>query len=314
MKALISMLVGSPRSEIHLVERSISSILLNIGTDDFFLVVGISSGISSKIVKWVKEVERSNQNVKVVDQHCNSFAEFTNYVFSEYGTSSNWFIISHDDVELRTKNLITNIEQSLKSSLDGVGWVSFTDDDYLQGHWAPSTRQGYHFDYLYENAWNRRKLFQFNSLEENYWKKGKGHSYFSNLNYDFPSTPVRCHAPFSHFIAIESKKLRRIGLCEEWSEVSLLIDEDWGLSAMREGLINVWLPKIIYTHVRKIDGTRATPTILRRGKEVAEKFVRKWGFSHDPLGHDLKKIKKMYSNTNIAWSFDRRSFDWEYLK
>lgn len=314
MKILISMLVGSPRSEKALVEKSISSILSNIGTDDFLLVVGISSSIPSKIVRYIKEVELKNRNIKVTFQHCSSFAEFTNYVFSEYGMTSNWFIVSHDDIELKTKNLIGCVEKSLDSLLDKVGWVSFTDDDYLNGHWAPSVREGFHDDAMYENSWKRRKLFQFHSLPEEWWKKGSSREYFSDLPWDLPLKTVKCHAPYSHFIMIESSKLRKLGLCECWSEVSLLIDEDWGLSALREGLYNIWIPSIFYTHVRKIDGTRATPIITKRIKEVSELFIKKWGFPHNTTKHDLKKIKDLYGNTNIMWSFDRKSFEWDYLK
>ncbi|TES93761.1 MAG: hypothetical protein E3J90_14035 [Promethearchaeota archaeon] len=313
MSVLISMLVGSKLSTKSLVERSISSILLNIGTDDFLLVVGISSFIGSEIRKSIESMKSMNNNIVVVTDYCSSFAEFHNYVFLKYGSESKWVIIAHDDIELKTKNLINKIEDSVKDFTD-IGWISFTDDGYLQeGHWTPSTREGFHYDFLYENAWERRKLFQFHSLEEDYWKVGKGISYFSGLNYDFPTSIVKCHAPYSHFIAIESEKLRRIGLCEVWSSVSLLIDEDWGLSALREGLINVWIPDIIYAHVRETGGTRAWPIIVREGKQTHELFAKKWGFPHPPAKDGLEKIKSMYGNTNIVWSFDKKSFDWEYL-
>ncbi len=313
MSVLIGMLVGSKLSTKDLVERSISSILSNIGTDDFLLVIGISAFINLEIRKFIESIKLIHSNIILITDYCSSFAEFHNYVFLKYGSKSKWVIIAHDDIELKTKNLINKMEDSVKGFSD-IGWISFTDNGYLQGHWQPSTREGFHYDYLYKDAWERRKLFQFHSLEENYWEKGKGVSYYSNLNYDFPNSIVKCHAPYSHFIVIESEKLKRIGLCEDWSSVSLLIDEDWGLSALREGLINVWIPDIVYTHVRETGGTRAWPIIVKEGKRAHELFTKKWSFSHPPTKDDLKRIKKIYGNTNIVWSFDKESFDWEYLK
>lgn len=310
---LISMLVGSDHSTRSLVEVSISSILSNIGTDNFLLVIGISSRMEEGILKCVNEFKRRNKNSIVIIPDCRySFAQFTNHVFLKYGSGSKWFIVSHDDVQIETKDLVSVAEQSLQPFLDKVGWISFTDNDYLTGHWAPSTRPGYHCDVLYEKAWSRRKLFQFHSLEEDYWKKDPD---FSTLAYDFPHSVVRCHAPFSHFIMVETEKLKKIGLCEEWSEVSLLIDEDWGLSALKEDLFNVWVPHIVYRHCRTFDGTRASPIIAKKGKQVGELFSRKWGFvSNASTKDEVNKIKRMYGSTNIPWSIDKNSFNWEYLR
>lgn len=315
MSVLVSMLVGSKLSTKSLVEKSISSILLNIGTEDFLLLIGVSSNIGQDIVKYIEDVRLKNTNVIIITDYCSSFAKFHNYVFLEYGSGYKWFIISHDDICVETKDIVGKVEQCTQSFLDKVGWISFTDTGYINGYWSPSTTPGYHIDVLYEKGWDRRKLLQFHLLEENYWKKGNGISYFSNLKYDFPIGVVKCHAPFSHFIMIETKKLRKIGLCEDWSEISLLIDEDWGLSVLKEGLFNIWIPHIRYMHHKDNEGgTRAWPIILEKRKHVHKLFIRKWGFSHNPLGDDLKKIKRMYGNTNIVWSFDRRSFDWDYIR
>jgi len=306
MRTLISMLIGSKFSTKELVEKSIQSILLNIGTTDFLLVVGIASHIDQQVVNSIP----INANVKVERLYCSSFAEFTNHVFSKYGAGTKWFIVSHDDIQLETPNLVSAVESSTSSFLDKIGWISFTDTDYLNGHWAPCTRPGYHSDFLYESAWEKRKLHQFHSLEDNYWEKGSEYQAC-----DYPRSAVKCHAPFSHFIMIEAEKLRRIGLCENWSEVSLLIDEDWGLSALKQGLFNIWIPHIKYRHCRIQNGTRAQPIINSKGKQVIASFAKKWGFHPKlPNRETETKIKQLYGNTNIIWSFDKKSFDWEYLK
>jgi len=315
MSTLISMLVGSKLSTKNLVEKSIQSVLSNIGVSDFLLVVGISSHIGQDIIDCVDKFKVENSNIVVDTEHCASYAQFTNHVFLKHGAGTNWFISMHDDVELKTKNIVSSIEKSIEPFIDKVGWISLTDMDYLCGHWAPPTRPGFHSDLIYEKAWERRKMHQYHLLEENYWEKGSGYEYFCSLNYDFPHSIVKCHTPFSHFIMIETEKLRRIGLCEDWSEVSLLIDEDWGLSALKIGLFNIWIPQIKYVHNRTIDGTRAYPIIKAKGKSVHNSFIKKWGFNSGLFNKEtLSSIKQMYGNTNIIWSFDKRSYDWEYMK
>lgn len=315
MSVLISMLVGSELSTKSLVEKSILSILSNIGTSNFLLVIGISSYIKIDIIKSIEDIKSSNNNIIIVTDHCATHAGFHNYAFCEYGKNFKWIISAHDDIELKTGNLINNIEDSLKSSID-IGWISFTDDGYLKGFHTPSVRPGFHSDLLDENAWARRKLFQFHLLEENYWKKGKGLSYFTNLNYDFPILTVKCHAPYSHFIVIKSENLRGIGQWEEWggrTAIPHLTDEDMGLTALKNGLMNVWIPNIIYTHVRNEDRTRASGCVEKELKFVHRMFAEKWGYPYKCSRSDFPKIRKMYGNTNIVWSMDRKSFDWNYL-
>ena len=249
------------------------------------------------------------KNIFMTQKHCETFAKFTNFVFNKYGINANWFIVSHDDIELKTKNFMTIVKKKIKDFKTDIGWISFTDDDYLNRHWAPSVRPGYHYDLLYENAWNNKQLFQFHNLKKDWMNNGKS---FNKI--DLPLAPVICHAPFSHFIMIEVEKLKVIGPCEDWSEVSLLIDEDWGLSAMKRGLYNIWIPDVIYRHCRTF-GTRASPIIEKRGEEVHKQFYKKWGFHSDPEGEaELEIIKRKYGNTNIVWSIGRRSFEWDYVK
>ena len=309
---VISMLVGSKLSTPALVMNSALSIVKNIGCDDYHLVIGIAPYVRKvrRKLNILKEDKRVKGRIIITDKNCHTFAAFTNYVFSCYATDSKWFIESHDDIHLKTPNFIPAVENAVRGLKENVGWISFTDDDYLNRHWAPSTRLGYHYDLLYENAWSNRQVFQFHSLKKG-WITARKPS-FNNM--DFPKAPVKCHAPFSHFIMIETKKLKKIGLCEDWCEVSLLIDEDWGLSALKEGMFNIWIPNIVYTHCIAI-GTRAGPIITKRAKEVHEQFYKKWGFHSDPEGEaELEFIKRKYGNTNIVWSMGKRTFEWDYIK
>ena len=331
MSTVISMLVGSKLSTKALVLNSIMSIIKNIGCTDYNLVVGVAPYVGQGIKRHLKDMiaerrirdrrlarrqgklksrTKTKDCITIIDKNCHTFAAFTNHVFSEYASNAKWFIVAHDDICLKTKNFIPTVENAVSGLKENVGWISFTDDDYLNRHWAPSTRPGYHYDLLYENAWGNKQVFQFHSLTKGWLAAKKPH--FEKV--DFPIAPVKCHTPFSHFIMIETKKLKKIGLCEDWCEVSLLIDEDWGLSALKEGMFNVWIPNIIYTHCRTL-GTRAGPIIAKRAKEVHAKFYKKWGFHSDPEGEaELEFIRKNYGNTNIVWSMGKRTFEWDYIK
>jgi len=305
------MLVGSRLSTKKLIMDSILSIIKNIGDCDYHLVIGIAPYIDNKTVKSIRTLRIQNKNkIIVVRKNCRTFASFVNYVFGRYGKDAKWFLIAHDDIKLKTKNFIPTVEKTLSTIKENIGWISFTDDDYLNMHWAPSTRPGYHHDFLQEFAWRSHKMFQFHNFQDGWMKNGET---FKNI--DFPKAPVICHAPFSHFIMIESKKLKIIGPCEDWSEVSLLIDEDWGLSAMREGLRNIWIPDIIYQHCRIVQGTRAQPLIEKFQKECLRLFQEKWKISIKPgSAGQLSRIIREYKNTNIVWSIGKRSYEWEYVK
>ncbi|MHA2275254.1 MAG: hypothetical protein ACXAC2_05785 [Candidatus Kariarchaeaceae archaeon] len=314
---VIGMMVGSARSTQPLVYRAISSIIENIGTSNYLIIIGISTQIGQDIINTLERFsENSNNRIVITTAYSHSFASFINYVIRVFTINSKWFLFVHDDIELITKDFIPTVEAKLETIQSDIGWISFTDNDYLSGHWAPSTRPGYHYDFVYENAWNNRQMFQFHKLIRRWPDRYADVINDDILDFDFPSDIVKCHAPFSHFTMIETEKLKTIGMCEEWSEVSLLIDEDWGLSALKSGMFNIWIPDIIYNHYRKSGTTRAQPIIHRIGAKVHRFFENKWGFNVRPseTKKTIKVVQDKYSNTNIPWSIGRRSFEWDYVK
>lgn len=310
----IAMMIGSTKSTLGLVRTSLETITKNIGTSNFLITVGIHPGISEDIKLYVKKLSQNlSKNINLIQNFNGSWAQFINLVIDR-SSGYKWFLISHDDVNLLTLNFLSMVEEKVSKLTEPIGWISFTDEDYLNGSLSMSTRPGFHSDFLYENAWNRRKLFQFHSLPENWWKKKTNIKYFANLPYDFPSGVVKCHAPFSHFVLIEVKKLRQIGKCVDWSPVSLLIDEDWGLRALQQNLFNVWIPNIKYIHCRQKTGTRAGHQIRRYRKQVNKLFLEKWGFPPLVRKETHKIVKKLYPSTNILWSCGKKSFEWEYVR
>lgn len=342
MSVAIAIEIGSPKSTLALVKTTVSSLMINIGTSQYKLIIAMAPYIDEEIKNYVYALKRDKSElVDLMPEENYDWADFINNAIDR-SRDYKYFIKSHDDIELLTPDFFPKVENALAKISEPVGWVSFTDKDYLNGHWAPPTRSGYHKDYLFENGWNRKKLFQFHSLPDNWWRPPlfaygfytvertvrsrlrlqpcplpvRSREYYVNLPYDFPSAPVKCHAPYNHFVLIEMDTLRKIGKCENWkTPLSLLVDEDWGLRALQLGLNNVWIPDIEYVHYRMASGSnRASNQIARERDRVINLFLEKWGFHLGVSAEELVFIKKKYKNTNIPWSIDRRSYDWDYIK
>ena len=341
MSIAIAIGIGSPNSQLSLVKTTINSIMANIGTNEYKLIIAIAPFIDERIKNYIYALKRdSSELVDLMPEENYYWADFINNAIDR-ARDYRYFIKSHDDIELLTPNFLSKVEDILGNISEPVGWASFTDKDYLNGHWSPSTRPGYHKDYLFENGWMREKLFQFHSLPDNWWRPPlftyaayviesqlryrlhlksrplpvRSREYYENLPYDFPGAPVKCHAPFNHFVLIKMDELERIGKCEDWGTYNaLLVDEDWGLRALQLGLNNVWIPDIEYVHYRPGGGTRSWNQVIKDQERVHRLFYEKWGFHSKARVEELDFIKDKYKNTNIPWSMDRRSYDWDYIQ
>jgi hypothetical protein len=337
----IAIEIGSPNSSIEKVKTTIDSIMTNIGTSQYKLIIAMAPYIAEEIKDHIYTLKRERSEViDLMPEENYDWADFINNAIDR-SQDYKYFIESHDDIELLTPDFLPEVESILAKLSEPVGWVSFTDKDYLNGHWAPSVRPGYNTDFLFENGYRRRKLFQFHNLPENWWRPPlftyyaylvkhtvrsrlrlkpcslpvRSRDYYANLPYDFPSAPVKCHAPYNHFVLIEMDKLRKIVKGENWgTPLSLLVDEDWGLRALQLGLNNVWIPDIEYVHFRPSGGTRAGKQIAKEQGRLHKLFFEKWGFHLGASAEEIVFIKKKYKNTNIPWSIDRRSYEWDYIK
>jgi hypothetical protein len=340
MSVAIAIEVGSPSSRLPLVQRTFESITENIGTDDFVFIVAIAPGVPVKINDYIINFNKTSKNIIFLPSENYYWADFINYAI-DLSQDYEFFIKAHDDIELITPNFFQRVQSEIQKLSEPLGWINFTDIDYLNGHWAPSTRPGFHSDYLFENGWQKNRLFQFHSLPENWIQPpfridplygirngiqsiccpsqieipSKTRKYYELLPYDFPGKPVKCHAPFNHFVMIQRKQLELIGKCENWRTYNaLLVDEDWGLRALQLGLFNIWIPQIEYIHTRIGGGTRSWNQITKDQMRVHELFFNKWGFHSEGKKDEMEMIRTKYKNTNIPWSINKRSYEWEYVQ
>src|SRR6185295_1942127 len=166
-----------------------------------------------------------------------------------------YFIKAHDDIVLQTADFFPKVKKILSGIASPVAWVNFNETSYLDSHWNPSTRPGFHKDFLEQDAWSKRKMFQFHNLPDNWWQPGivsqlpylfqikvisklfpglvifpnpvKHMSEETKKLLDFPSGPVKCHAPWNTFVLIKMSVLQNIGRCEDWQTYNaLFVDED----------------------------------------------------------------------------------------
>jgi hypothetical protein len=132
-----------------------------------------------------------------------------------------------------------------------------------------------------------------------------------------PDNPVKCHAPFNHFVLIDRKVLDLIGPCEDWNTPNaLFVDEDWGLRCLEKNIPNIWIPDIEYIHFRgqfEGGGTRSWTAITKETERVDQLFYQKWGFHTYPSNEELEYMREKHKNNLIPWSSYRRSWEWDKI-
>ena len=97
----------------------------------------------------------------------------------------------------------------------------------------------------------------------------------------------------------------------------MLIDEDWSLSALKNNLWNVWVPDVHHLHPNRRSLRKANN---RWETEAHAGMLKKWGFNTGSgagftqgVSITLDELREKYKGTNICWSLDYNSYDWQYL-
>ena len=342
----IAIRIGSPQSTLELVRRTIESFQKCLPSTRYQFVLSLDPQIPEIIKTYIqRKTEEHPLQFSILPEATVYWSEFINESIKK-SSDSDYFLIAHDDVEMLTPNFLTKVVDLLRPFHQTCGWIAFDDLGYLNSHWSPPSRAGFFSDFIYEQAWDKRTMFQFHNLPAHWWKgnRWKANFYFYQyqairklrlplkpLSYplfplredfvnllDIPLKPVKCHAPYNQCTLIKTSVLKQIGDSEHWETFhGLLVDEDWGLRALEKGFRNIWLPSIQYLHVREHvpgGGDRSQDQIVRDASRVHKLFKKKWGFASVPTIADLKEIQSNYGNTLIPWSIDRRSFEWDYME
>lgn len=338
----IAIEVGSPNSKIELIQKTFDSIRKNIGSCDWKVFICLGLHITKEVDQFVRGyVKQYPDRFEIFLNAEVSWATFINTAIDR-SFEYEYFIKSHDDIELLTPDFFNKVIANLKSINKEVGWISFHDVGWKKGDFNPSTRDGYYIDIYHEDGWNCQQIFQFHLFPPK-WTKApflihyayygikrltsllkiadfaypKPASKIKKYRLDLPTAPVKCHAPFNHFVMIKRTVLDKIGKCEEWNTFNaLLVDEDWGLRCLEKNIPNIWIPNVEYIHYRgKFEGggTRSMTTITKDAERVLDLFYKKWGFNSIPTLEELESIKIKHKHNLIPWSSYLRSWEWDYI-
>jgi hypothetical protein len=168
----IAISVGSPNSKWVDVQETFESIRNSIGECDWkiFLYIGekISADVNRSLLSYVAKYKN---NFQIIGQGDCYWSEFINLAI-DASRDYKYFIKSHDDIVLVTKNLYTRICEFYESNKTEFGWLSFTDIGWKNGDFSPSTRPGFHKDFIFNDAWETGKIFQFRKFPANWVRSG----------------------------------------------------------------------------------------------------------------------------------------------
>jgi len=294
--------------------ETVYSISKNIGDVDYKYYIVTDSRSQEKFAHELFSHESLKHVVKPeslleVKYSEDSWAREFNLFFDNHKDNTKYVLFSHDDLIVKTPDFFTKTLEEIKDAKDPIGWISFTNDRYYKFDKNPVANS--FKDPFCLDRHNDPRIYECHNFEPD--------EKVTEQNYDkldFPNRAVKCHGPYAHLNLVSSEALEKIGPCVEWTDYTILIDNDWALESLKSGFFNVWIPDVLYTHPNP-KYPRTPGTDLRFEREAHEKFYKKWGFPlwEMPLSDDvIVYIRQKFKDTNIPLSSYRNSYDWDYLK
>jgi hypothetical protein len=283
---------------------TISSIENTIGAVNYKYYFVLNAMQEQTILDLIKLNILDQEKILEIKNSTASWAYEYNVFFDLYKDSTKYIITSHDDMIMRTSNFFNHSLELMKDKEKEIGWVTYTCDTFYREFgrpWGVSVRMGFAKDY---NKWPY--VYECHKFNESY-TKGRCMK-FPNM-FDMPKsgTLVKAHAPYTVFNLISVESMKIIGPCEDWTPYTMLIDEDWGLTALKNNLWNIWIPDIFYTHPLVEHANRWE-------KEAHKGFIDKWGFDEAMLSKkQIEEIREKYKDTLVPWSSYYNTYDWQYL-
>tara|TARA_R100001163_G_scaffold65664_2_gene63845 strand:+ start:10459 stop:11430 length:972 start_codon:yes stop_codon:yes gene_type:complete len=298
--------------------ETIASLSQTIGDIDYKFYIVVDYEPLKSAVEGIFSHPRFEKIIKQdalldVKLSTDSWASCYNSFFEEYKDSTQYILISHDDIIVQTPNFITHTLDLLKDKTDPIGWVSFTNNKYQQVNRMPIANS-FKDPFALDRDMHPR-LFECHRYPKD--------STISNENesmLDYPSGPVKTYGPYTHLVLVSTESMEKIGPCADWTDYTIFIDDDWNMAALEAKLWNVWVPDVFYAHPNpKYNYLRQPGTDLRFVKEASEEFFRKWGWKYSDDGSELsdeaiESIRQRYKDTFIPASSYKNTYDWEYLK
>jgi hypothetical protein len=266
------------------LEQTIRSLVANIGVDDycFYIVTGRAD--------LEQAADRAVPRGKMLDHKrtLGWWADDFNTFFQKYADQTEWLVMCHDDIDIFTPNFFKKTMAEIHGASGEIGWVTFTNNQYYVVNSSISVRGG---------LYNDRLAFQ--SFE----------CHRPDKVLDYPSRAVKTYGPYSHFNMIRTSAMKKVGPCPRWTEYTILVDEDWALQSVVNGLTNVWVPSIFYRHPNNA-GNRGCD--LRLEPQAHAAFIAKWGFDTPFSDQTVRELVRKYPH--LSYLANKNSYEWTYLK
>jgi len=294
--------------------ETIYSISKNIGECNYKFYIVIDNEGMKKFTEQIfdneklRHVIKENSLLEVVYTK-GPWATDYNDFFEAYKNTTEYILVSHDDLTINTPNFFRKTLKEIEGKEDEVSWITYTNDHYYKrtsGIMPNSIITGFHTD-----AGNYPLVFECHNFKEG--------EYLTEDNedlLDYPDRAVKCHGIFIIPGLISVKSMEKIGPCANFGPYTMLINEDWSLESLKNNLFSIWVPDIFITHPNP-KYPRNTDFDLRFEAESHRLFYEKWGFfAHKDYVKPEKReqILEKYKDTSIPWSASRKTYEWDYLK
>lgn len=298
---------GDNANPKHLT-ATVTSIEKTIGSVDYKYYFVLNSCQEKTVLDMIKSGLLDKGKILKIKNSVASWAYEYNLFFSSYRNETKYILVSHDDLVVKTEGFFDHYLELTKNKEDKIGWTTFTCDHYYQNlgkPWGVSARMGF--------AKDRKKwpyIYECHKFDASHLGKTKENLHL--LDMPEPNKLVKVHAPWSVFNIISVSSMTKVGPCEDWTPYTMLIDEDWGLEALKNNLWNIWISDVFYTH--PLNSSRSH--VNRFEKEAHAKFTKKWGFDHggnSPSAEQIRELKPDYQDTLFFWSLNYNTYDWQYL-
>ena len=282
-------------------EDTVVSINNNINTNYRFYIVTDSENHKRKFEEIFEKNSLDDKviNIKVSTE---SWAKCFNTFFYEFNTKADYLLYSHDDLSVRTYDFFNITIDAISGFEDEIGFIGFTSDSYYRLNNNPVCQSAR--EIFSKDRGNWPCVFELHNMT-------KGHYEESKL--DLPKRACKVPGVYPHFNMIKFSNLEKIGLCPEWGEYTLLIDEHWSLQTLIKNLWTIWVPNVFYDHPLRYNSRQVQG--LQGVNDAVFGFQNYWGIRHEGLSNEeINRFCEKFPNTNISYFNNKNTFDYQYLK
>lgn len=281
-------------------EDTVVSISKNINTSFTFVINTDEEHHKDKFLKIFEKNNISNNLTEIIVKR-DSWARCFNEFFENFKSKCHYILISHDDLEVRTFDFYNITMKEIEGHENEIAWIGFTSDSYYRLNNNPVCQSAREVFCKDRKSWPL--VYEVHKMRDGY----------NESLLDMPERACKVAGIFPHFNMIRCDNLEKIGLCPEWGNYTLLIDEHWSVQTLTKNLWTVWVPSVYYDHPLRYE-KRQVQGLQNVGPTVAS-FINHWGYNPGQFSNEqIEKLCDKFPNTNLSFFNDKNTFDYQYLK